>query len=149
MCNSTISLSRSAEEIVQDIKKSVNSFLDSDEVKKMYNDYLDAIFTEARDECIASNTPLKGDIQIEKEKVLLRAYHRSVGFITYVEGHAKTFDGFMKNPLNLSSEQIEAAMYKCLEHEHMKKALTVMLSNTEQREQLKLIVKCLMQKDND
>lgn len=146
MCNSTLSLSRSVEEIYQDIKKSVKSFFDSDDVKKMYADYLDAIVAEAKEECIASNTPIKSDIEVAKEKDLFYEYHLSVGFLSYMEGNAKLFDSFLQNPNNLPSEQIESAMHKCLEHEHMLTALEKILSNSEQRERLKIIFACLIQK---
>lgn len=146
MCNSTISLSRSVEEIVKDIKDSVSQFFDSDEVKKVYQDYFDTIIAEVKDEYVASNTPIEDESIIEERKDLLVKYHLATGFLTYTKGHAKTFDYFLTNPYKLSSEQIEDSMRTCLKQEHMMKCLKQVLSNSEQRERLKEIFRGLMLK---
>lgn len=144
MCNSNVSLSRSPEEIVRAITSSVNKFFDEDDVKKLYEDYLDAIIAEVKDEYAASNTPTVDDSEIESNKDLFLKYHLAIGAVSFMKAHAKSFDYFMINPRGLKSEQIEELMDKCLEKDHMMTYLKLSLESNHERELLKEIFRGLM-----
>ncbi|MBQ6860369.1 MAG: hypothetical protein IJO08_01825 [Clostridia bacterium] len=144
MCNSTVSLSRPPEEIFKDIKDSVNELFDSEDVKKLYQNYFDTIIAEIREEYLASNTPMTDDSEIEKNKDLFLQYHLSNGWLKLVKAIAAFFDYLNYNPQGFSTEQIETYASRCLDQKNMFKVLELDLKKFE--EMLKEIFRAIMLK---
>lgn len=144
MCNQSILLSLSEKDVANAITSNVKIFFDSDEVKKLYQDYFDTVFSEVENEYANANVPLVNESIIQEGKDLLLEQQCLLGFHSYTKALAKDFDFLKVTSDNLPLSKIEEIIRKRLEHDHLLKRVKIDLESEQRKEFLKEFIRILI-----
>ena len=144
MCNQSILLSLSEKDVANAITSAVKMFFDSDEVKKLYQDYFDTVFSEVENEYANANIPLVNESIIQEGKDLLLEQQCLLGIHSYTKALAKDFDFLKVTSDNLPLSKIEEIMRKRLEQNHLLKRVKIDLESEQRKEFLKEFIRILI-----